>query len=138
MAPSLLIDLFSEKRFLISNLCTVFGTPGSWTYLVTKALQNMSHIHLTILMNNSSLKFEILPLYTRLWHCEIRQCLSGTLGGTTHHFDVGHVWRVAEISRKETCHRPNSGVITRGSCYRELKKISLKTEVPRTVLIILQ
>ena len=28
MTPALLIDLFSEQRFLISNLCTFFGTPG--------------------------------------------------------------------------------------------------------------
>ena len=28
MTLTLLIDLFSEQRFFISNLCTFFGTPG--------------------------------------------------------------------------------------------------------------
>ena len=28
MTQTLLIDLFSEQRFFISNLCTIFGTPG--------------------------------------------------------------------------------------------------------------
>ena len=29
MTPALLIDLFSEQRSSLSNLCTFFGTPGS-------------------------------------------------------------------------------------------------------------
>ena len=28
MTPTLLIDLFSEQRLFISNLCTFFGIPG--------------------------------------------------------------------------------------------------------------
>ena len=39
MTPTLLIDLFSGQRFLISNVCTFFGTPGT-----TKGISEMHQL----------------------------------------------------------------------------------------------